>query len=70
MKFKIDDLITKRNIEYAIKYLYDSDNISHQAIIIYQLNNSGLYDIIFPKNALVATVKGLAKYNFPGPERP
>ena len=38
MKFKIDDSITNRNVEYAIKYLFDSDNISHQAIIIYQLN--------------------------------
>ena len=38
MKFKIDDLITKRNVENAIKYLFDSDNISHQAIIIHQLN--------------------------------
>ena len=38
MKFKFYDSITNRNIEYAIKYLFDSDNISHQAIIIYQLN--------------------------------
>ena len=38
MKFKLDDSITNRNVEYAIKYLFDSDNISHQAIIIYQLN--------------------------------
>ena len=38
MKFKIDDSITNRNVEYAIKYLFDSDNISHQAIIIHQLN--------------------------------
>ena len=36
MKFKIDDSITNRNVEYAIKYLFDSDNISHQAIIIHQ----------------------------------
>ena len=38
MKFKLDDSITNRNVEYAIKYLFDSDNISHQAIIIHQLN--------------------------------
>ena len=33
MKFKLDDSITNRNVEYAIKYLFDSDNISHLSLI-------------------------------------
>jgi hypothetical protein len=34
------------------------------------LNTSGLHDEILPVNALVITVKGLARYNLPGPDLP
>ena len=39
MKFNIGDKVTKKNVKYVIKYLFQTDNITHQAIIIYQLNN-------------------------------
>ncbi len=39
MKFKIDTQINKSNINDAIKYLFEINNIVHQAIIIHQLNN-------------------------------
>ena len=38
MKYKIDTLITKYNAKEAIKYLFKTENIAHQAIIIHQLN--------------------------------
>lgn len=38
MKYKIDTLITKYNAKEAIKYLFGTENIAHQAIIIHQLN--------------------------------
>ena len=38
MKYNIGDTVTKKNIKYVIKYLFDTDNITHQAIIIHQLN--------------------------------
>ena len=38
MKYKIDTLITKYNAKEAIKYLFETENIAHQAIIIHQLN--------------------------------
>ena len=31
---------------------------------------SGCHAVIFPVKALAITVSGLAKYSFPGPERP
>jgi len=34
------------------------------------LNKSGLHAVILPVNADAITVSGLARYNFPGPERP
>ena len=39
MKYNIGDTVTKKNIKYVIKYLFQTDNITHQAIIIHQLNN-------------------------------
>ncbi len=39
MKFNIGDKVTKKNVKYVVKYLFQTDNITHQAIIIYQLNN-------------------------------
>ena len=33
MKYKIDILITKYNAKEAIKYLFETENIAHQAII-------------------------------------
>ena len=39
MKFNIGDKVTKKNVKYVIKYLFQTDNITHQAIIIHQLNN-------------------------------
>ena len=38
MKYNIGDTVTKKNIKYVIKYLFHTDNITHQAIIIHQLN--------------------------------
>ncbi len=38
MKYNIGDTVTKRNIKNVIKYLFHTDNIAHQAIIIHQLN--------------------------------
>ncbi len=38
MKYNIGDTVTKKNIKYVIKYLFRTDNITHQAIIIHQLN--------------------------------
>ena len=38
MKYNIGDTVTKKNIKYVIKYLFLTDNITHQAIIIHQLN--------------------------------
>ena len=38
MKYNIGDIVTKKNIKYVIKYLFNTDNITHQAIIIHQLN--------------------------------
>ena len=38
MKYNIGDTVTKKNIKYVIKYLFNSDNVTHQAIIIHQLN--------------------------------
>tara|TARA_Y100000996_G_scaffold317751_1_gene253917 strand:- start:156 stop:1139 length:984 start_codon:yes stop_codon:yes gene_type:complete len=38
MKYNIGDTVTKKNIKYVIKYLFNTDNITHQAIIIHQLN--------------------------------
>ena len=38
MKFYIGDKVTKKNVKYVIKYLFQTDNITHQAIIIHQLN--------------------------------
>ena len=38
MKYNIGDTITNKNIKYVIKYLFHTDNITHQAIIIHQLN--------------------------------
>ncbi len=38
MKYNIGDTVTKKNIKYVIKYLFGTDNITHQAIIIHQLN--------------------------------
>ena len=38
MKFKIDKTINKINARDAVNYLFSSDNIAHQAIIIHQLN--------------------------------
>ena len=35
-----------------------------------QLKTPGFQEDILPVNALVITVKGLAKYNFPGPDLP
>ena len=43
MKYKIDTLITKYNAKEAIRYLFETENIAHQAIIIHQLNNF-IYD--------------------------
>ena len=39
MKFNIGDKVTKKNVKYVIKYLFQTNNITHQAIIIHQLNN-------------------------------
>ncbi len=39
MKFNIGDKVTKKNVKYVVKYLFQTDNITHQAIIIHQLNN-------------------------------
>ena len=39
MKFNIGDKVTKKNVKYVFKYLFQTDNITHQAIIIHQLNN-------------------------------
>jgi anthranilate phosphoribosyltransferase len=39
MKYKIDTLLTKYNAKEAIKYLFETENLTHQAIIIHQLNN-------------------------------
>jgi anthranilate phosphoribosyltransferase len=39
MKFSIDNKITEKNSLEAIKYLFETENIAHQSIIIYQLNN-------------------------------
>ena len=38
MKFNIGDKVTKKNVKYVFKYLFQTDNITHQAIIIHQLN--------------------------------
>ena len=38
MKYNIGDTVTKKNIKYVIKYLFLTNNITHQAIIIHQLN--------------------------------
>ena len=38
MKYIIGDTVTKKNIKNVIKYLFHTDNIAHQAIIIHQLN--------------------------------
>ncbi len=38
MKYNIGDTVTKKNIKNVIKYLFQTDNITHQAIIIHQLN--------------------------------
>ena len=38
MKFNIGDKVTKKNVKYVVKYLFQTDNITHQAIIIHQLN--------------------------------
>ena len=38
MKYNIGDTVAKRNIKSVIKYLFHTDNITHQAIIIHQLN--------------------------------
>ena len=35
-----------------------------------QSKRSGFHADIFPVNALAITVSGLARYSFPGPERP
>ena len=43
MKYNIGDTVTKKNIKYVIKYLFHTDNITHQAIIIHQLNKL-IYD--------------------------
>ncbi len=39
MKFTIDKIITNKNARDAIDYLFKSENLAHQAIIIHQLNN-------------------------------
>ena len=39
MKYTINTLITKTNAKKAIEYLFSSENLAHQAIIIHQLNN-------------------------------
>ena len=39
MKFNIETKITEKNSSKAIKYLFETENITHQSIIIYQLNN-------------------------------
>ncbi len=39
MKYKIDIQLTKSNAREAIKYLFETENIAHQAIIVHQLNN-------------------------------
>ena len=39
MKFSIDNKITEKNSLEAIKYLFETENLVHQSIIIYQLNN-------------------------------
>ena len=39
MKFNIETKITEKNSLEAIKYLFETENITHQSIIIYQLNN-------------------------------
>ena len=39
MKFNINIAVNEKNIKEAIKYLFNTDNYSHQAIILYQLNN-------------------------------
>ena len=39
MKYKIDTPLTKYNAKEAIKYLFKTENLAHQAIIIHQLNN-------------------------------
>lgn len=38
MKYNVGDTVTKKNIKHVIKYLFHTDNITHQAIIIHQLN--------------------------------
>ncbi len=38
MKYNIGDTVTNKNIKSVIKYLFHTDNITHQAIIIHQLN--------------------------------
>ena len=39
MKYNIDTLINKINAKEAIRYLFETENITHQAIIIHQLTN-------------------------------
>ena len=39
MKFSIDNKITEKNSLEAIKYLFETENLVHQSIVIYQLNN-------------------------------
>ncbi len=49
MKFNIETKITEKNSLDAIKYLFETENITHQSIIIYQLNN-------FIKNTKVLSI--------------
>ncbi len=39
MKFDINNIVNEKNVKEAIKYLFNTDNYSHQAIILFQLNS-------------------------------
>ena len=39
MKFDINDTVNEKNVRDAIKFLFNTNNHSHQAIILFQLNN-------------------------------